>query len=279
MLSKSKDWFNFCSYWGTWNRTLLRRGGDYSHQIEISLYPVNKDIPSSWDNFLECRVRRHCTSPSLSDKYTHHLPDFVYNELVSRYDTAVADMFVHNDLYNAIDWVKFEEVDRYWTKGGGVPLMMVLKPDFVLPRLMSQYWERVEGGLTGDYYRSRDASMARMEAILSQRRPPAAGEFDRFMDYITTADHVWDREKYLSSRVAQGTSFGLESRFTYQYLLGNAYCEGYIGEWQFRVFKNHATFQLYLKHRDDKWPETCTYSVSSHQRKEFVDFIANKICN
>lgn len=279
MYSKNKDWFNYCSYWGTWNRTLLRMGGEYKQQIEISLTAVNPTTESAWDNHLECRIRSHVTPASGSDKITHCLPDFVYNQISERFGEEVADMFIHVDLFNLIDWEKFEQVDRDWTMGGGVPLMMVLKPGWLPPSAVLDYWVKNEKELTRNYRLHIASRLEKQKRLLEQKfnNQKNPGEFGKVVDYITTADNVWDPKKYIGSRKHFGVCFGKESQFVLQYLLGNAYIEGMIGDQVFRLFKNHSNFQLYLKDEQQMWPANVTFSVTVDRKAELIEYLGKKV--
>lgn len=277
MFSKNLDWFTRSSYFGTWSRVLLRMGGDYPKQVEISLNtPNNWDL--EWRDMLQCRVRVHQTPKAERDVYTHNLPDSVYDTIVDHFDTETADFFVHTDLYKMIDWENFDEVEADWVGGGGVPIALVIKSQAWLPNLMRDYWEANRATLCESFYIHRDARMqAKLRLLANKFNPEDAGDFGKFMNYVTTADNVWNPEKYQNSRVMSGNSFGKESWFRYQYVLGNAFAEGYIDTFQFRVFKNHSNFQLYMKTRDGKWPENCTYSVTVDKKNDMIAFIADKL--
>lgn len=74
-----------------------------------------------------------------------------------------------------------------------------------------------------------------------------SGELGKFLSYITDPENVWDKDKYLSSRRVSGTVFGQEASFTYMYVLGNAYMDGYIGDSKVRVYYLKLQgFQIYL---------------------------------
>lgn len=277
MLSNNRDWFMYSSYWGTWNRVLLRMGGDYSNQTEISLQTHN-DYDSEWRDLLQCRIRQHCTVPTPRDTFTHNVPDRVYETLVEKYDRETADFFVHADLYKMIDWLQFREVEQDWVGGGGIPIALVIKSQSWLPEKMRDYWEDNRAKICECFYIERDKRMQnKMKQLVEKFNTNDAGSFGEFMNYITTADNVWNPEKYLGSRTVNGRSFGKESAFNYKYVLGNAFAEGYIDNFQFRLFKNHSNFQLYMKTRDGGWPENCTYSVTVDKKNDLIAFIADKL--
>lgn len=282
MISKTKDWMRYCSYWHTWDRVLLRRGGtqnEYPIQYEITLTPINGDA-GDWEELLQVRLRGHRTDTS-KDRWTHHLPDGVHQILTDKFGEEVADFFIHADIYSNVDWDKYKEVNKYWSGGGGIPYMMIVKdnPDFVIPSRILEYWVVNGGKITEAYHMHRDNCIREAALKLEQKfnlmKNP--GVFGEFMDYITTADHIWNPDKYIQSRTMNGESYGQETVLRFQYVLGNAYADGHVGNWRFRVFKTHATFQLYLTQAGQPWPDQCTFSVSSHQRQELMQFFAEKV--
>lgn len=107
MKSQCNNEFYYSSYWGTWSRVLLKRGGEYQYQIELNLTPVN--YPSDY----ACKeaiirapwIRKHLTATKESE-YTHELPDNVYNAIVSIYGQVKADYLLHHDFLNEIDFNK-----------------------------------------------------------------------------------------------------------------------------------------------------------------------------
>lgn len=103
MLSKNKDWFVYNSYWRTWSRVLLRRGGDsFPYQIEVNLTPAN-DNKVEWDEIKEVIIRRHCTPAASNDIFTHHLPDDVVQQLEEHFDPDLLEVLLHVDLMKYYD--------------------------------------------------------------------------------------------------------------------------------------------------------------------------------
>lgn len=129
MISQNKDWFCKSSYWDHWSRVLLRRGGDgFPYQIEITIYTDRKH---ELDRVKELRVRRHTTISSPNDKWTHHLPDEVYQDMLKELGPEMTWMLVHADLLSFIDTNYMETVVNY--EGGGYPLsdlLMTVSPEF-----------------------------------------------------------------------------------------------------------------------------------------------------
>lgn len=127
MISENKDWFCKSAYWGTWSRVLLRRGGDGHHyQIEITVHPGRSGISWEWDRVKQLRVRRHLTQSGLNDKWTHHLPDEIYQEMVTELGEEMTWVLVHADLLSFMDISYMENVINY--EGGGHPLSDILLP-------------------------------------------------------------------------------------------------------------------------------------------------------
>lgn len=116
MLSRNKDIFVRSSYWGTWSRVLLRMGGQYNYQIEVDVTPVNDQFKFSWEQTKQIRIRKHMTAQAPRDIYTHHLPDNVVELMKEHLSQETVDIILHSDIYNLVDWEKYEDVR---TKGGG----------------------------------------------------------------------------------------------------------------------------------------------------------------
>lgn len=125
MQSRNKDIFVKSAYWGTWSRVLFRMGGSNLYQIEVDITPINPQFASSWIGTKEVRIRRHCTLPSKSDRYTHHLPDEVVESMKKHISQETIDVIIHYDLYNLIDWERFDDVHN--ASGGGVHLFDCIK--------------------------------------------------------------------------------------------------------------------------------------------------------
>lgn len=137
MLNQQKDWMEFSSYWGTYNRVLLRQGGIFSEQIELSLTPVNPDFPDTWDQVKLCRIRKHCTARGVRDTISHHISDNLYRHMEENMGEVLTDFIFNYDIYSKLkeikarrNWYLFE---RFISQGGGVPLVLI-DPNFDLLR-------------------------------------------------------------------------------------------------------------------------------------------------
>lgn len=111
MLSKNKDWFRYNSYFRTWERVLLRAGGDYSHQVAVELTAMNGSA-KEWIDVGEVKISRRDMRysghfPSREITWTHHLPDEVYEDMVKNLGKDKADFLVHADIYKLVDWNEF----------------------------------------------------------------------------------------------------------------------------------------------------------------------------
>lgn len=108
MLSNNKDWFYKDSYFHIWHRVILRGGGDqYPHQVSIPLTALNLDSKSDWADVSQVRIVR--TEPRYAafkdtGTWTHHLPDEVYEMMVTNIGKQKADFLVHADILPIIDW-------------------------------------------------------------------------------------------------------------------------------------------------------------------------------
>ena len=125
MFSRNKDIFVYSSYWRTWSRVLLRMGGNFRYQLEVDVTPVNPLFNDSWRNTKNIRIRKHCTVHGPKDIYTHDLPDDVVEQMKEHVSQETIDVIIHSDLYNLIDWERFD--DAYNAGGGGVHLLDCIK--------------------------------------------------------------------------------------------------------------------------------------------------------
>lgn len=137
MLNSQKDWFKYSSYWRTYNRVLLRKGGQFHKQIELEMTPVNPDFPEPWDEVKLAKIRIHSTGPEPFDKYSHHLNENIYAEMVKHIGEVIADFIFNYDIWDKIkgktarrNWLLFE---RHVSSAGGVPLV-IIDPQFDLLR-------------------------------------------------------------------------------------------------------------------------------------------------
>ncbi|WZX10293.1 hypothetical protein ACP1_0004 [Aeromonas phage ACP1] len=126
MFSRNKDIFVYSSYWRTWSRVLLRMGGNFRYQLEVDVTPVNPQYKESWEQSKNIRIRRHCTVHGPRDVYTHDLPDEVVESMKEHISEEAIDVILHSDLYNLIDWERFDDVNNS-SSGGGVHLLDCIK--------------------------------------------------------------------------------------------------------------------------------------------------------
>lgn len=125
MKSKNKDWFRYNRYWRTWERVLVRGGGDYTHQVAVPLVPVN-DIDSEWNEIREVSITRtdvryaYAAKAGKDIQWTHELPDDVYDRMVEKLGKEKADFLVHADIYKLVDW------NEYAKYGGTVTTSLYL---------------------------------------------------------------------------------------------------------------------------------------------------------
>lgn len=125
MFSRNKDIFVYSSYWRTWSRVLLRKGGKFNYQLEVDVTPINEQYKESWEQTKNIRIRRHCTAHGPRDVYTHDLPDEVVESMKEHISQDAIDVIIHSDLYNLIDWERFDDVHN--AGGGGVHLLDCIK--------------------------------------------------------------------------------------------------------------------------------------------------------
>ncbi|UIS25132.1 hypothetical protein PQC65_gp194 [Aeromonas phage pAEv1810] len=125
MFSRNKDIFVYSSYWRTWSRVLLRMGGKFNYQLEVDVTPINEQYKESWEQTKNIRIRRHCTVHGPRDIYTHDLPDEVVESMKEHISQETIDVILHSDLYNMIDWERFDDVHN--AGGGGVHLLDCIK--------------------------------------------------------------------------------------------------------------------------------------------------------
>lgn len=57
-----------------------------------------------------------------------------------------------------------------------------------------------------------------------------------YLDYVSNEDHVWNDEKYITSRQLQGTSFDHETSLTMQYCRGASFARGMIGNTKIKIY-------------------------------------------
>lgn len=76
---------------------------------------------------------------------------------------------------------------------------------------------------------------------------PKENVLEQFVQYVTDKGNIWDPEKFLSGRRLNGQAFGKESQLSFQYVLGNAYLTGTIGDLKIQIFYRDLNgFQMYI---------------------------------
>lgn len=148
MQSRNKDIFVKSAYWGTWSRVLFRMGGGNLYQVEVDVTPINPQFVSSWIGVKDVRIRNHCTLPSRSDHYTHHLPYEVVYQMKQHLSQEQIDIILHADIYNLIDWERYQEAHN--KSGGGVHLLDCIKtitPIFRLGYINNQGGDIINGDI------------------------------------------------------------------------------------------------------------------------------------
>lgn len=277
MYSKNLDWLVYSNYWRKWSRVLLRMGGDYPEQVELSLQP-NNDFDNEWAAMLECRIRKHRTVATPGDRYTHNLPERVYYELNKVQGTEVADFFVHADIYNMIDWEQFKKVDVMWTGGGGIPLILVAKDINQLPYAIRRYWDENGKKIGAAYYEALEkADPEEHKRVVRKTFESLTCDFRRFISYISDERHVWDKEKYVPLRSCNGNSFNLESAFQFQYCVGNAFAKGRLGDFRFMLFKDHQGFVLHIAPINQPLPTEPTFTCGVDKPGDLIKFVRNTV--
>lgn len=137
MQSKNGDWFKYSHYWGTWNRVLLRRGGEYSVQIELSLTPTHSS--DDWDRVKRIIIREHRTTDGVGDKWTHHLPESVVEKMKEKMTDEQFHTLVHVDLLSMVDMDRCRDANDH-------PGLPGLKNYLTLPDASYQISHLVAGG-------------------------------------------------------------------------------------------------------------------------------------
>lgn len=109
MLTNNVDWIKRDSYFRTWRRVLIRGGGDFNHQVEIQLTPINNS-EADWDTVKNVWITRHDVRYSAfkdTSLWTHNLPEEVYSDMVANLGQPHAAFLFNADIYSLIDWNKF----------------------------------------------------------------------------------------------------------------------------------------------------------------------------
>lgn len=110
MQSKNKDWFKRGDYFRNWSRVLIRGGGDYTHQVEVQLTPVNDNF-SEWLETSVIMIHRHnVTYSAFKDRnlWTHELPEEIADKMNEHLSKEIVNLLLHADLYPLIDWERYE---------------------------------------------------------------------------------------------------------------------------------------------------------------------------
>lgn len=110
MLNNNVDWIKRDDYFRTWRRVLIRGGGDFNHQVEIQLTPIN-NCEADWDRVKDIWITRHDVRQAAfkdTSLWTHNLPEDVYNDMVAHLGQPRTAFIFNADIYSLIDWNKFE---------------------------------------------------------------------------------------------------------------------------------------------------------------------------
>lgn len=124
VISDNKDWFNRSNYWGNSNRVLIRMGGKYREQVEVSVSPVN-NFDGDWRDLALVRIRTHATVSK--DHFSHAISPAIWNDLVEHVGEEIANILVHTDLLGEIDPDEHKKYQRTWSAGGGIPFILLAK--------------------------------------------------------------------------------------------------------------------------------------------------------
>lgn len=153
IVSDNRDWFVFDRYWGNHSRVLQRMGGKFHESIEVSVTPINSDIPSSWERIKELRIRHHVTDQS-DDRFTHVFCGGVAKCILDKVGAEFYETLFHTDLLSEIDWAKYQVVDLIHWQGGGIPLILICKDPKKFPHAAKHfvtllepdsYWDKLFG--------------------------------------------------------------------------------------------------------------------------------------
>lgn len=112
MESKNKDWFKYDTYWRQWSRVICRGGGNYDHEISIPITPIN-DEASEWSELAKIQIHRfdiRYASFRNKNKYTHVLPDAVYEKMKENLSNNKIEVLLHSNILPLIDWDKYVEL-------------------------------------------------------------------------------------------------------------------------------------------------------------------------
>lgn len=135
MQNKLVDWISYNSYWRTFNRVLIRKGGDFSKQLEVNLTPSLSWEDESWRNVGVMALRLHTTPASTTDTICHTLPNYVYDDMAKHLGEDLAEFVMDSQvitgpeaLITRRERLLWALLNKYIPSGGGVP-MGVLRPD------------------------------------------------------------------------------------------------------------------------------------------------------
>lgn len=104
-----------------------------------------------------------------------------------------------------------------------------------------------------------------------------SGDFVRIFNAFIDKES-YDPKGFVYMRNIKGQSFGLESNLKASFLLGNAYVEGYIGEFSIRVFyRDTQGFQVFISPLGKEFEDTPTFTFPVYERIEMNAEIAHRI--
>ena len=281
MLSNNKDWFVRSSFGNNYSRTLLRMGGEFLHQIDISVEPIN-DYPDEWEQLLECRIRKHMTHED-PQHFSHAVPQSIHEILTGKFDQDVADFLIHEDIYNMIDWGKFRDAENSGLFSGGVPLMVILKDnnETTIPSNLINYWSNNEKVICGEYKKLRKAALNDKLGVLGKHfGSDYYGIFGKFIDKIVTTSDSNTRKMFelTTTTSHKGTAFEQEASVDWVYCLGNVQACIRIGLFAFVLLKQNDEFSLYkVKNFHDDLPLKPDYKCKVNNTIKLLEYISQNV--
>lgn len=115
---------------------------------------------------------------------------------------------------------------------------------------------------------------------MSQSAETESNVLAEFALYVSNKANTWQPERYLPKRVLNGQAFGKESSLSFQYVLGNAYLEGYIGDVRLRIFyRDLQGFQVYtsLKPPAREMERPATFHPSTSGALDMVKHVGDEV--
>lgn len=115
--------------------------------------------------------------------------------------------------------------------------------------------------------------------MADQTEKPKGNILEQFVQYVTDKENVWDPNRYLKSRTLSGLVFNQESQLSFQYVLGNAYMEGYVGDLTLQVFYHGLNgFQAIIHGAGEALPVTpLPFHPSRGGGNEFIAYVKEAV--